>query len=105
MSRLEKLQAFLAADPTDSFTRYAIGLEFASAKNYPDAIKALEELRDGMPNYLATYYQLASYYREIGEKEQALATYAQGINVARNAKDLHAMSELQAALDELEDEG
>jgi len=104
MSRLEKLQEFLAKDPNDNFTRYAIGLEYASVKDYPNAIKSLEELRSLDPMYVPTYYQLASFYRETDDPEKALEIYQLGIKTARQANDLHAASELQAALDELEDE-
>jgi predicted Zn-dependent protease len=104
LSRLEKLQEFLAADPNDSFTRYAIGLEYAKAGNYQDAIRALEELRGRDPGYIPTYYMLGGYYRETKDNATAEAIYKEGITKARAANDLHAASELQAALDELEDE-
>ena len=103
MTRLEKLQQFLAADPTDSFTRYAIGLEHAKEGKIDEAIQALEELRGRDPNYVPTYYMLGEYYRELNNTSKAEATYKEGIAKARTANDLHAASELQAALDELED--
>jgi tetratricopeptide (TPR) repeat protein len=103
-TRLDKLKEFLAADPTDAFTRYAIGLEYAKIGERDEAIKALEELRATQMNYVATYYQLASLYREAGMTDQALETYTTGISVARKENDLHAASELQQALSELEDE-
>jgi len=104
MSRLEKLQSFLEQDPNDSFTRYAIGLEYASMKDHDAAIKTFEELRGKDANYVATYYQLAGCYREKGDKAKAEETYKLGIKVARSANDLHAASELQAALDELDED-
>jgi tetratricopeptide (TPR) repeat protein len=104
MSRLTALQKFLEQDPNDSFTRYAIGLEYAKEKNFVEAIKTLEELRTRDANYIPTYYMLGGYYREIGEKDQARTIYQEGITRARSARDLHAASELDAALDELESE-
>lgn len=104
MSRLAALQSFLEQDPNDSFTRYAIGLEHAKESNYADAIKTLEELRGRDPNYIPTYYMLGGYYRETGERDNARAIYQEGITRARAARDLHAASELDAALDELESE-
>ena len=103
MSRLEKLQQFLADDPNDSFTRYAIGLEYAKDANYPEAIRTLEELRARDPAYVPTYYMLGEYYREINDTTKAKASFEEGILKARAANNLHAASELQAALDELED--
>jgi len=104
MARLEKLQALLEADPADSFTRYAIGLEFAKAGKYEDAIHTLEELREQDPAYVPTYYMLAGYYRKTGDKESAKLIYQEGIVQAQTANDRHSMSELQAALDEVDDE-
>ena len=104
MSRLEKLQQFLALEPDDSFTKYAIGLEYASMKEYPAAITHFEELLDKDPAYVATYYQLADAYRISGNNDKAIETYKTGITAAKNANDLHAASELQAAWDDLEDE-
>lgn len=104
MSRLEKLQEFLAADPSDSFTRYAIGLEYMSGKNFDEAAKTFEELLRLDPDYLATYYQLGAAYNELARMSDARAIYNQGIAVARKAGDTHAASELEAALDEIEED-
>ncbi len=104
MARLEKLQDLLALDPTDSFTRYAIGLEYAKAEKYSKAIRTLEELRERDPGYVPNYYMLAGYYRETGDTSSATLIYNEGIAAARTAGDRHAMSELQAALGALDDE-
>ena len=89
-------------DPTDSFTRYAIGLEFAKLENFPEAIRILEDLRERDPEYVPTYYMLAGYYRHIGDEESAKLIYNEGIAMATKANDRHALSELQSALDEIE---
>ena len=104
MSRLDKLQDLLALDPGDSFTRYAIGLEFAKAENFPEAIRVLEDLRERDTSYVPTYYMLAGYYHHTGDDASARLIYQEGISVAKNAGDRHAMSELQAALAGLDDE-
>lgn len=104
MSRLEKLQEFLIADPNDSFTRYAIGLEYQSMKNFEEAAKVFEDLLGRDPDYLATYYQLGAVYNELARMDEARAIYNRGIAVARKAGDTHAASELEAALDEIEED-
>jgi len=104
MARLEKLQALLEMDPADSFTRYAIGLELAKAGKYEEAIRALEELREQDPGYVPTYYMLAGYYHHTGDKESATLIYKEGIAIAKIANDRHAQSELEAALDAIDDE-
>lgn len=104
MTRLEKLIELLKTDPTDSFTRYAIGLEYRSIKDYASATTALDALRTDDPTYLATYYQLAECFHLAGNDLQAIECFKQGITVARSAGDTHTASELQMALDELQDE-
>ena len=103
-ARILKLKEFLEKDPNDTFTTYALGLEYASIKLYEQAITTLEQLRQREPDYIPTYYQLADTYRKVNQKEQALAIYKEGITRARNTRDLHAASELEAAMDEMEDE-
>ncbi len=102
--RIAKLKEFLKKDPNDNFTNYALGLEYASIKDFEQAIAAFEQLRERDPEYIPTYYQLADTYRKVNQKDKALAIYKVGITRARNARDLHAASELEAAMDEMEDE-
>ncbi len=104
MTRLEKLQEFLKNDPDDSFTKYAIGLEYRAMQDLIKAIEIFEALIISDPGYVATYYQLADCYRQMKENEKARTSYKKGIIYARAAQDLHAASELQMALDEMGDE-
>jgi tetratricopeptide (TPR) repeat protein len=103
-ARIIKLKEFLEKDPNDNFTNYALGLEYASIKHFEQAIATFEQLRQRDPEYIPTYYQLAGTYREFGQRDKALAIYKEGIIRARNARDLHAASELEAAMDEMADE-
>lgn len=102
MSRLEQMLAFLEQDPNDSFSRYAVALEYMGIKDYPTARKYLTELRERDPGYVATYYQLGQVCTALEDWDGAEEAYTAGTTVARGAGDLHAVSELQAALDELE---
>ena len=104
MTRLEKLQEFLKVDPADSFTRYAIALEHRSIGDLQSAVENFQALVESDPGYVATYYMLADCYRQQKNKEEALSCYKKGIKEARTANDLHAVSELQAAMDEMNDE-
>jgi tetratricopeptide (TPR) repeat protein len=103
-ARIIKLKEILEKEPNDNFTNYALGLEYASIKHYEQAIATFEALRQRDPEYIPTYYQLADTYRKINDKAKALVIYKEGITRARTARDLHAASELEAAMDEMEDE-
>jgi tetratricopeptide (TPR) repeat protein len=103
MSRLDEMLRFLEQDPNDSFARYAVALELRSQKRMAEAIAELEELRRRDASYGATYYQLGELLAESGEIDRAAEAFRAGIEVARAAGDHHTRSELEAALDELDD--
>jgi predicted Zn-dependent protease len=93
---------FLEQDPNDSFTRYAVALEYMGLKEYRIAQRYLAELVERDPDYVATYYQLGQVHTALEAWDEAEKAYTAGIAAGRKAGDLHAVSELQAALDELE---
>ena len=99
--RLDLLKEILEKDPGDTFTKYALGLEYVSLKRYEDAILVFEDLASNNPEYHATYYQLGKAYEAAGDFEKARKTYEKGIYVAASQNEMHAKDELQLALDEL----
>jgi Tfp pilus assembly protein PilF len=101
MNRIELLKGFLEQDPKDSFSRYALALEYIKAGQSEDARREFEFVRDNDPAYVATYFQLAQLYRSIGLKHEAEKTYRSGITVASKAGDGHTQSELEGALESL----
>jgi Tfp pilus assembly protein PilF len=101
MNRIEILKGFLAENPKDSFSRYALALEYVKLGQTNEARREFEMVRDTDPSYVATYFQLGQLYRNLGLAAEAAQTYRAGITVAAKAGDSHTQGELQAALDEL----
>jgi Tfp pilus assembly protein PilF len=101
MNRVEILKGFLQEDPKDSFSRYALALEYIKSGQVEDARREFEFVRDNDPVYVATYFQLAQLYRNLGLKHDAEKTYRTGITVAAKAGDAHTQSELEEALNGL----
>jgi Tfp pilus assembly protein PilF len=101
MNRIEILTGFLEQDPNDSFSRYALALEFVKAGRSDDARREFETVLAKDPSYVATYYQLGGFYRTLGLKQKAEETYRAGILVASNARDAHTQSELEGVLESL----
>ena len=56
MARIDLLKGFLEENPKDSFSRYALALEYVKLAQLEDARREFETVRDGDPDYLATYY-------------------------------------------------
>ncbi len=98
MSRVEALKGFLAEDPNDSFSRYALAMEYAKSGNLDAAIAEFETVARNDAGYVATYYQLAKTYERAGRPEDAERTYREGIAVAARAGDDHTREELAEAL-------
>lgn len=98
MDRLAALHAFLADDPDDPFTRFALAQEYRKRGDAAQALTYFEALVRDHPDYVGTYYHLGKTLEAEGRKDDALAVYRRGIEAATAARDLHARAELQDAL-------
>src|SRR5262245_1821504 len=101
MSRINVLKSFLESDPKDSFSRYALALEYVKLGQRDSALTEFETVRTNDPDYVATYYQLGKLYQNLGKLHDAEKTFRTGITVASKLKDDHTRSELEAALEEV----
>jgi Tfp pilus assembly protein PilF len=101
MNRIEILQGFLKDDPNDSFSRYALALEYLKAGNTDEAVREFETVKTRDPDYVATYFQLGQLYQKLGKPHEAEKTFRTGITVAAKAGDDHTRSELESALEGL----
>ena len=102
-TRLEQLLNFLAEDPDDPFTLYAIATEY----RFIDLDKALfyyEKLLTEHQDYTGTYYHAGKLYAERGRFDQAEATFRKGIELTQARGERNALRELQAAYREFLDE-
>src|SRR5215469_2244367 len=101
INRIEILKGFLEENPNDSFSRYALALEYAKLGQNDDALREFETVRQNDPQYVATYYQLGQLYQKLGKAHDAEKTFRTGITVAAKAGDEHTRSELEGALEAL----
>ena len=103
-TRVEFLVETLEANPDNAFVRYALALELAQSDQPASAWKHFEVLLNRHPEYSATYYQAGKCLVKQERRDEAKRVIAKGIEVTRSQGNLHAQSELQAALDELGDD-
>jgi len=101
MNRVEILKGFLDDNPNDSFSRYALALEYVKLGQHDDAVREFETVKTKDPDYLATYFQLGQLYLKMGQTHEAEKTLRTGITVASKAGDEHTRSELEGALEGL----
>lgn len=99
--RLEKLLEFIKNEPDDEFLKYALATEYLRLDDTDKALEYYEDLVNNHPNYVGTYYHLGKLYETLSRKPDAIATYEKGMKIAREKRDNHALSELQAVYNEL----
>ena len=94
-NRLQKLLEFYNNEPNDPFLKYALATEYLAANDLNSARTYFEDLVTNHQDYVGTYYHLGKLYEKLELKDQAIITYQKGMQVARAARDQHALSELQ----------
>jgi len=101
-SRREILEEFVAQDPSESFSRYALALELEKEKRVHEAVEHLREVISRDPGYTAAYQQLGRLLGQIGLLDNARDIYQRGIEAARASGDHRSISEMQDALEMIE---
>lgn len=100
-TRLDQLSEIVRLNPGNLLARYGLAMEYAQQGETAKAIETFRALIASHPDYVAAYYHAGRVLQKIGELEQAREVFKQGIAASDRAGDLHAQSELQAALAEL----
>ncbi len=103
-NRLQRLQSFLSASPNDTFVIYALAKEYEMLGDLEKALHQFQHLLKVDPKYVGAYYHLGKLYEQLEQPETAFQTYRQGMAVARELGDQHALSELAGAKLNLGDE-
>ena len=101
MDRIETLKEFLKQDPTDSFLKHALALEYIKTGDDSTAQKLFEEILRREPGYIGSYYHLAKLFERNGDAATAVSWYEKGMEQARRAGENHAYNELRSAYEEL----
>lgn len=96
-NRLQQLIEFLKENPADPFLVYALATEHLKQGHTEEALQHYEQLVREHPDYVGTYYHLGKLYESLGQQAEAVTTYENGMQAARNKRDMHALSELQGA--------
>ncbi len=98
-SRLQKLEALLADDPSDPFLRYGLAMEHVSQGDEETGARLFLDLIQAQPDYVPAYLQAGQVLARLDRVDEAQATYRAGIAAAQKKGDLHAAGEMQQFLD------
>jgi predicted Zn-dependent protease len=101
MDKLATLTEILTQDPTNAFARYGLAMEHAGQGNVDIALREFQQLLTDHPDYTAGYFMAAQTLAKAGRTDEAKAQLTEGIASARRTGNQHALSEMQAMLDEL----
>jgi tetratricopeptide (TPR) repeat protein len=95
-TRIEILEQLLDQNPSSTFARYGLAMEYVKSGDLDRAIAAFEAVIGFDPNYSAAYFHGGQTLEKMGRIEDARDFYRRGIAITR---DPHARGELEAALD------
>ena len=104
MERIEKLTSFIAADPSDLFSRHALAMEWVKLGNFSAAIEQMEAILQIDDQHLGTYYHLGKTYEKVSMFDKAISVYEKGIQIDKQLSKQHELRELMGALNLLNDE-
>jgi Tfp pilus assembly protein PilF len=96
--RSRTLKTFLAADPDDLFSRYALAMEYRKDGLLAECVMELRDVLKRDSNYVGAYYQLGTVLHLLGEEVEAASIFKTGIQKAEQNGDLHSAKELREAL-------
>jgi len=100
-TRRQKLEEFLALNPSDAFTRYGIALECLRENDLAGAEAHFKALLEANPDYVPGYQMYAQTLAQHDRGEEAKALLQRGINAAGRQGNQHARSEMEGLLAQL----
>jgi predicted Zn-dependent protease len=102
MDKIAALTEILSQDPTNAFARYGLAMEHASQGHVDISLQEFQRLLADNPDYTAGYFMAAQTLAKAGRTAEARTQLTEGIASARRTGNQHALSEMQAMLDDLE---
>jgi predicted Zn-dependent protease len=100
-TRRQKLEEFLAKNPSDAFSRYGVALECVKEGDFASAESHFRALIQSNPDYVPGYQMYAQTLVQNERREDAKSILIQGIQAAIRQGNQHARSEMEGLLAEL----
>ncbi len=98
MSRREKIEALLAADPSDQFLRYSLAMELDKEGDHERSLEQFSGLmRDEAP-YVPAFFMAAQQLARLSRIAEARTALRNGIEHARASGNSHAAGEMSEFL-------
>lgn len=101
MDRITALNEVLTENPKDAFARYGLAMEYSKQGDLDRALAEFSILLENHPDYTAGYFMAAQTLVRAERPEDAKKMVSDGVVSARRTGNLHAQSEMEAMLEEL----
>lgn len=103
-SKIKQLARQIKNNPGDSFSKFALALEFRKEGEFKKARILFEDILSNDPDYVGVYYHLGKLYEATDRLDDAKELYEKGITVADEQNETRTEKELNEALEQLETE-
>ncbi|HEX6823794.1 MAG TPA: tetratricopeptide repeat protein [Candidatus Sulfotelmatobacter sp.] len=102
MDRIAALNEVLTQNPKDAFARYGLAMEYSRQGDFDRALAEFALLLGNNPDYTAGYFMAAQTLVRAERSDDAKQMLQDGIASARRTGNLHAQSEMEAMLADLQ---
>lgn len=100
-SKIRQLARQIKNNPGDSFSKFALALEFRKEGEFKKARILFEDILSSDPDYVGVYYHLGKLYEALDLLGDAKELYSKGIEIAEQQNENRTKSELKEALTQL----
>lgn len=97
-SKIKQLARQIKNNPGDSFSKFALALEFRKEGKFKKARILFEDILTSDPEYVGVYYHLGKLYESLDRMDDARQLYEKGIGIAEKQNENHTKKELKEAL-------
>lgn len=101
MDKIAGLSAILEENPADPFARYGLAMAYAADGDTDRALTEYATILEHTPEYVPAYQMSAQLLLRLGRADEARTRLEEGVRRAQGAENAHAVSEMQAMLDDL----
>jgi len=99
--RIDKIQQMILKEPNDVFLRYSLGMEYAGANRFSQAVEAFEQAIGLDADYLPAYVEAGKCLRAGGDLAGARRMFRQAIKLAESQGQTHVGSFVRQQLEGL----
>ncbi len=99
--RDQAIKDMLNENPDDVFLLYSLAMEYASTKNWDEAIANFKRCLEVEQNYLAAYVEAGKCLRSAGRLDQAREMLTEAMDLAANQGENHVRDYVQQQLEAL----